>query len=152
MNPPGQAPVSYEVVVQAADILAAEGAEEEGIETKLLALAGDEMLAKRLREWIREAFGRAVLLDSGHRIHFVDSFSVFTRERKAVTVPNRAEPIVEMGTRLAQEYLRQDRKEFVLRIAEGSAALRSAMPAIEQGVSLDGAVSASAFKGIPAEA
>jgi hypothetical protein len=146
------APVSYELVVQATDILAAEGVEEEGIKAKLLALTGDELPAKRLREWIREVFGRVMLLDVGHRIHFVDTFSVFTSERKAVTVPNRAEPIVEMATRLAQELLKQGRKEYVFRVGEGSAAMRSALPAIEQGVSLDGAVMASAFNGIPAEA
>ncbi len=110
------------------------------------------MLAKRLREWIREAFGRALLLHGGHRIHFVDTFIVYTSERKRVDVPNHAEPIVELATRLAQDHLRQDRKEYVHRIALGSAPVQSAMQAIEQGVSLDGAVSASAFNGIPAEA
>ncbi|MEK7949572.1 hypothetical protein [Luteolibacter soli] len=141
-----------EMVAQAADILAAEGAEEDGIGARVLDLAGDELLAKRLREWIREVFGRVMLLDAGHRIHFLDTFSVYTSDRKPVRIPNHAEPIVEIATRLAQDHLRRGRKEYVYRIAEGSAPVRSALPAIEQGVSLDGAVSASAFNGIPAEA
>ena len=147
-----QAPVSYELVVQAAEILATEGIDEEGIKAKLLALAGDELLAKRLREWIRETFGRVMLSDAGHRIQFVDTFTVFTSDRKSVSVPNRAEPIVELATRLAQDHLKQGRTEYVFRVAETSASVRTASPAIEQGVSLDGAVMASAFNGIPAEA
>src|SRR5687768_821394 len=115
---PRQAPVSYELVVQAADILATEGIDEDGIEAQLLALTGDELLAKRLREWVRQIFGRVMLLDAGHRIHFVDTFTVFTSERKAVTVPDRAEPIVELAARLAQDHLKQGRKEYVFRIAE----------------------------------
>jgi hypothetical protein len=151
-NSPRQAPVSYELVVQAADILAAEGMDEEGIKAQLLALTGDELLAKRLREWVREVFGRVMLLDSGHQIQFVNTFSVFTSDRKAVSVPNRAEPIVELATRLAEDHLKQGRKEYVFRVGESSAPLRTALPALEQGVSLDGAVMASAFNGIPAEA
>jgi hypothetical protein len=148
---PRQAPVSYELVVQAADILATEGIDEDGIEAQLLALTGDELLAKRLREWIREAFGRVVLL-SGHRIHFLDTFTVLTSERKLIKVPNRAEPIIKMAGRLAVDYLSQGRKEYVLLIAETSAPMQTALSMIEKGLSLDGAMMASAFNGIPAEA
>ncbi len=146
-----QAPVTEEIVARAVDIIGAEGAEEEEIERQLLALVTDKLLAMRLREWIREAFGRAMVLQMS-KVRFLDSFMVFTPERKRVDIPNHAEPILEISMRLARKMMRDGRQAQCERIAITSSCAQSASNAAEQGVSLDGAVSATAFNGIPAEA
>jgi hypothetical protein len=150
-NSPRQAPVSYEMVAQAAEMLAAEGAEEEEVERQLIIFTGDELLADRLQAWIREIFGRVLLQDGGHWIDYGDTFSVRAKDGKSVHLPYRVEPLAELAARLARDCLSQGRREFVVRIASQSASLRAALHAINQGVSLEGARSATAF-GIPAEA
>lgn len=148
-----QAPVSAEIVAQAVDIIGAEGAEEEEIVKQLLDLAGDELLAKRLREWIREAFGREMVFGlSGGGVTFLDTFGVFTRDRKPVNVPNRAEPILDISLRLARKMVQDGRQVQFARIAITSSCAQTALNAREQGASMEGATMATAFNGIPAEA
>ncbi len=144
-------PIESEVLETAIEIIGEEGISDEEIEERVLALAKDAMLARRLIDWLPEILG-AVAVGHMGKVNFVDTFSAKTMQGKWKSIPMKAEPIYVQGHKLAQEAWHRDWTRAHERVAFRSAIMRSAGQVLDSGQSLDGVTtSGPALIGIPAE-
>ena len=144
-------PIEPAILEAAIEIIGEEGVSDEQIEERVLALAKDAMLARRLIDWLPEILG-AVAVGHMGKVNFVDTFSAKTKQGKWKTIPMKAEPIFVEGIKLAQDAWHRDSTGVYERVAFRSAIMRSAGQVIDSGQSLDGVTtSGPALIGIPAE-
>ena len=144
-------PVKPEMIESAIEIIGAEDISDEEIESQVLNIAGDEMLARRLIDWLPEIFGSVVVAHLGD-VNFVDTFSAKTASGKWKDIPMKAEPIFVQGIKIAQDAYHSNWTENHKRLSLRSAVLNSVNNLLNEGGSVDGATtSGPALIGIPAE-
>jgi len=143
--------ISPELIEHAAAILGTDGITEEEMESKVLALARDSMLARRLIDWIPEAFA-LVFIPHVASVNLPTTFSARSKRGKWMTFAFSAEPIFEQALRLGMEMYHSGPRSTFGNIALRSCMVDAANQALNDGDSLDGAtLSGPALIGIPAE-
>jgi hypothetical protein len=144
-------PIEPAILKAAIEIIGEEGISDEEIEERVLALAKDAMLARRLIDWLPEILGAVAVSHMG-KVNFVDTFSAKTKQGKWKSIPMKAEPIFVQGIKLAQDAWHRDWTGVHERVAFRSSVMRSAGQVLDAGHSLDGVTtSGPALLGIPAE-
>jgi hypothetical protein len=138
-------------VQEVAAIIGSEDITVDDIETRVVVLVQDPMLARRLIDWIPEAFG-IVLISHMATVTLPLTFSAKNKRGDWVQFDLKVEPIFQRATLLAMQIFHEGPRESFSNIARRSALLDAANRALNHGDSLDGAVlSGPALIGIPAE-
>jgi len=144
-------PVSPEVLAAAIEILGTTGISKEETENRMRAIADDPMQARRLIDFIPEAFGLVLLAHNGKPI-WPTKFSALDTKGESRSFPLAVEPIFDSAIEAAQSMFHEDRPECFQNIACRSAIMGAANNLLKAGGSIDGAVvSGPALLGIPAE-
>ena len=139
------------ILEAAIKIIGEESISDEEIQQRVLALAKDAMLARRLINWLPEILGSVAVGHMG-KVNFVGTFSAKTKKWKWKSIPMMAEPIFALGIKIAQDAWHRDWTGIHERVAFRSAIMRSAGQVLDSGQSLDGVItSGPALIGIPAE-
>jgi hypothetical protein len=143
--------VPVETIRQVIAILGAEGITEGEVEARVAALVQDNMVARRLIDWIPEAFGFILVSHTG-KFNLPTSFSAKAADGRWVKFDFKTEPIFGEALQLGAEMYHSGPRNLF-----GSIALRSSMVAavnnaLNAGASLEGStLSGPAVIGIPAE-
>ena len=90
------------LVADAAEIIGTENITDDEMEAKMLALTGDAMVARRLIDWIPEAFGKVLISRLG-KVTFGKTFSARDARGKWKSIPMSSEPIYAIAVSLAQQ-------------------------------------------------
>jgi hypothetical protein len=144
-------PASSELIEQAIAIMGTDGMAEEEVEQKIAALSKDPMLARRLIDWLPEAFG-IVLVSHMGGVNLPTTFSAKTSRGQWLEFELNAEPIFQNAARVAMEMYHSGPRNIFSNIALRSSMLSAVNQALNQGGSLEGAtLSGPALIGIPAE-
>ena len=131
--------------------LGVESTSDDEIDSDIAAFAEDKMVARRLIDWIPEAFG-IVLASHIGKINLPTTFSARSRGGKWKTFEFKVEPIFAESLLIATDmYHLGDRSTFG-NVAKRSSMIEVVNKALNAGESLDGAtLSGPALIGIPAE-
>lgn len=136
---------------EVADIIGSEDFDDEAIESRVAALVQDPMLARRLIDWVPEAFG-IVLISHMTKVTLPLTFSVKNKRGKWIELDLKLEPIFESATRLAMHKFHEGPRSTFSNVVRRSALLDAANRALNDGETLEGAtLSGPALIGIPAE-
>lgn len=136
---------------EVAAIVGAEGFNDEQLEARLVAFVRDPMLARRLMDWLPEAFGM-VLVSHMDTVSLPTTFSAKNNRGDWVEFDLTVEPIFASAIRLATHMLHNGPRDTFSNIALRSAMVEAANRALNAGESLKGAsLSGPALTGIPAE-
>lgn len=145
-------PVSDETIEAAIHIIATSGIQADEIESRARALVEDDMTARRLIDWIVEAFGFAFVAHAAPKAILPDYFLAWNSARQAVTLKFTVEPIFASSLRIAQRMMRDGSNEEFETVALKSSIASSASNGLSAGSSLDGACFSGPFLlSIPAE-
>lgn len=140
-----------ELVRQAVAILGTEGITDDEIESKVLDRAIDQMLARRLFDWLPEAFG-FVLVPHISKVQLPTTFSARKKSGEWVQFPLEREPIVALSVTLASQMYHSEERPAFSRVALRSSAVDAVNRALSEGSDLEGAtLSGPALNGVPAE-
>jgi hypothetical protein len=132
-------------------LLGSDGITEDEVEAGVAAFAQDPMTARRLIDWIPEAFGLVLVSHLG-KILPPKTFGAKASDGKWVEFDLKAEPIFIDTLSLAIEVYHSGPRSTFSNIALRSSMLGAVNEALNAGVSIDGAVlSGPALIGIPAE-
>lgn len=144
--------VSDEIIALAAEVIGTAGLEEEEIERRVRGLVDDDMTARRLIDWIPEAFGMVMALHISLKITLPTKFSAKSRNGKWLRFALTDEPIFNSALRLAEKMHHEGPRETFLNISGRSSLILTIDKALNEGVSVEGArFSGPALIGIPAE-
>lgn len=144
-------PIEPAIIEAAIQIIGEEGISDEEIEERVLALAKDAVLARRLIDWLPEILGAVAVSHMG-KVKFADTFSAKTKQGKWKMIPMKDEPIFVEGIKLAQTAWHQSWTKAHERVAFRSALMKSVCNLLDAGQSLDGVTtSGPVLIGIPAE-
>lgn len=144
-------PVTQALVERVIAVMGADGMSGEEIERSVLALAQDPMLARRLIDWIPEAFG-LVLAPHVASVTLPTTFSAKSRRGAWMEFDLRVEPIVPVAIRLGAEMYHAGPSDAFRNIAIRGGIFATLNKALNHGSPLDGAtLSGPAMLGIPAE-
>src|SRR5262249_12705685 len=120
-------------------------------ERRVLELVEDPMMARRLIDWIPEAFGLVLAAHIG-KLEFSNTFSAKNRWGNWVTIEVSREPIFAAAAKHVIAMLHSGPRDAYRTIAERSALLDAVNKALNAGDSIEGARwSGPALNGIPAE-
>lgn len=145
-------PIPEETVQAAIAIIGSSGIEDEQIERDVRALVTDDMTARRLIDWIPEAFGIVLVSHISNKIILPKTFSAKSTAGKWVELPFETEPIFVTALQIAQTMIHDGPKEVFQNVSLRSSMTNTVNNALNSGVSLDGAcMSGPALIGIPAE-
>ena len=143
--------VPPELVAQAVAVLGTDGITDTEIESNVLALAQDSMLARRLIDWPPEAFA-LVLLPHIAKVNLPTTFSARSKSGDWIELSFQLEPIFQAAVRLGMDMYHSEQRSTFGNIALRSSTLAAVNEALNQGSSLEGAtLSGPALAGIPAE-
>ncbi len=144
-------PIAPEIVERAVQILGTEGISEDDIEAQIAVLVSDPMEARRLIDWIPEAFGIVLVAHLGDLV-LPKQFSALNAKGKEQLFPFTSEPIFLLALQMAQVAYHNGPSKSFQNVAFRSSTVRSVDNLLSAGGSLDGAVcSGPALIGIPAE-
>ena len=144
--------VPEETILAAIDILGTPGMEEDELERAIRGLVGDDMTARRLFVWIREAFGLVLISHLRSKPRLPTTFSARNREGRWVELELTGEPIFTAALLVAQRMFHEGPRETFQAIALRSAMLNAVNNLLNAGSSLEGArLSGLALIDIPAE-
>jgi hypothetical protein len=144
-------PIPTEIIERAIQILGREGISEDQIESEVAALVAEPIEARRLIDWIPEAFALVLVAHHGKPV-LPKSFSARNAQGRWQTFPFACEPLFVAATQIAESACREGLSQDFQNVALRSSTARSAMNALDAGASIDGAVfSGPALIGIPAE-
>lgn len=133
-------------------IIGTSGIESEQIERDVRALVSDDMTARRLIDWIPEAFGIVLVMHISDKVILPKTFSARSTTGKWVVLPFKYEPIFVTVVQIAQTMYHEGPREVFQNISLRSAMTDTVNNALNAGVSLDGAcMSGPALLGIPAD-
>lgn len=136
---------------QAIALIAQEGLGDDDIEQRMAALATEPMLARRLIDWLPEAFG-LVLVSHMEGVELPTGFGASDRDGRWHEFGFAAEPIFASAMRLAERMYHAGPRQSFARIARRSSIVEAASRALEQCASLEGArLSGPTSARIPAE-
>ena len=143
--------VLSELVAKAVAILGTDGITDAEIESSVLALAQNSMLARRLIDWPPEAFG-LVLIPHIAKVNLPTTFSARSKSGNWVELSFQLEPIFQAATRLGMDMYHSEQRSTFGNVALRSSTLDAVNMALNQGRPLEGAtLSGPALIGIPAE-
>lgn len=143
--------VSLELVAQAVAILGTDGITDAEIESNVLALAQESMLARRLIDWPPEAFG-LVLIPHIAKVKLPTTFSARSKSGDRVELSFQLEPIFQAAVRLGTDMYHSEQRSTFDNVALRSSTLAAVSKAINEARPLVGAtLSGPALIGIPAE-
>ncbi len=132
-------------------ILASDDMTEDAIESAVLAEVRDPMLARRLIDWIPEAFGIVTVSHMG-RIGIPATFKAKTKQGGWREFPLDVEPILLCALKRAQQMYHDGPRHLFAPLASRSSTMAVVNKALNEGSSLDGAqLGAPRMLGIPAE-
>ena len=132
-------PISDEVVSHAIKILGTDGISEDEIEAQVAALVSDPMEARRLVDWIPEAFGIDLVSRLGKPV-LPKTFSAKDSQGKWKSFPLTCEPIFASALTMAQAIFQDGPQALHQNIAMRSSIANTANNALKAGVSIDGAI------------
>lgn len=142
---------SEEHVQKAIAVLGRDGISEDEIEVEIAALAQEQMLARRLRDWLPEVFG-IVLISHTVDIHLPDTFGAQDKHGNWFQLEFKLEPIIQMAGKVATEMYHDGPRNTFSNIALRSALLGVVGRVLKESGSLNGGyLSGPALIGIPAE-
>jgi hypothetical protein len=143
--------VSPELLERTAEILGTDGISDEEIESKIFALAQDFMLARRLIDWLPEAFG-IVFIPHMAKVNVPTTFSAKSKDGRWIEFKFGVEPIFEGAVRLGMEMYHCGHRGTFRNIVSRSSTLDAVNRALNQGDSIEGAtLSGPVLIGVPAE-
>ncbi|MGE8281126.1 MAG: hypothetical protein ACN6O2_11880 [Stenotrophomonas sp.] len=143
--------ISPELVAQAVAILGTDGITEAEIESNVLALAKDPMLARRLIDWPPEAFG-LVLAPHIAKVNLPTTFRARSKSGSWVELSFQLEPIFQAAVHLGMDMYHSEQRRTFGNVALRSSILDAVNNALNEGESIEGATLAGpALIGIPAE-
>jgi hypothetical protein len=144
-------PVPPDILEEAIAILGSEQITNEGIESKVAALVSDSMTARRLIDWIPEAFG-IVLVSHMAKVVLPTKFSAKSSNGRWEDFKFEREPIFTSSIIAAQHIYHNGPRYLFQNIAVRSSTFKCANQLLNAGESLEGAaVGGPALIGIPAE-
>ncbi|UXI69005.1 hypothetical protein [Tahibacter amnicola] len=139
------------LVRQTIPILADANAGRADIEARVLALAGDAALARRLIDWIPEPFGMVLVAHLGD-LRFAKTFKAQNAAGEWIEFPLEAEPIFQHALILASALCHNGPQEVFQAVALKSSVVPAVNKALQAGQKLaDGTFGATRMLGIPAE-
>lgn len=148
------APITSELVTEAAEILASEHLSEKDRETRIDGLTSDRVLSARLLYFIPEAFAYAFIphLPDGMKVVMPTDFSVRCATGDWKSVPFSSEPIFLLAVRLGMQMFHHGPRANFKTIVSRSAMLDCVNQLLNNGESLAGAnMSGLAINGVTAE-
>ena len=144
--------ISVELIEQTISILGRAGISNEEIESEVLSIAQDQMLACRLIDWIVEAFGMVLVGHISSGIILPTTFLAKNSKGEFASLKFAVEPIFVETMKIAQRIYHEGPRDVFQNIALRSSMTTTVNNALNAGSSLDGAVlSGPALLGIPAE-
>lgn len=145
-------PISDEVIAQTIEILGTTGIEDESIEQRVRELVTDDMSARRLIDWIPEAFGLVLASHLPDKLVLPATFSVKDIKGNWVELRFQVEPIFTAALKMATRLFHEGPVETFENVAARGSLTNAICRAKEKGRSMDGAVMGGpAFLGISAE-
>jgi hypothetical protein len=143
--------VSSELIERTAEVLGTDGISEEEIESKVFAFAQDSILARRLIDWLPEAFG-IIFIPHIARVNLPTTFSAKSKDGKWIEFKFCVEPIFEGAVRLGMEMYHSGPRSTFSNIVSRSSTVNAVNQALNQGDTIEGAtLSGPALIGVPAE-
>lgn len=143
--------VESELVERTIAIIGADGISDEEVEARVLALAKEPMLARRLIDWVPEAFG-IVFVPHLAEVKLPTTFSVKSNRGEWVEFKFQVEPIFPIAVRIGMDMFHSGSRNTFKNVVLRSAMIDAVNKALNQGDSIDGAtLSGPALIGIPAE-
>lgn len=143
--------ITSDLVARAIAIIGADDISDSGIESGVLALAQDKMLARRLIDWIPEAFGMILIGHMAH-VHLPTTFSARTKRGKWISFEFGLEPIFPIALGMAAGMYHSGPCNTFTAIVVRSCVLAVVNKALSQGADLEGAkLSGPALIGVRAE-
>jgi hypothetical protein len=143
--------VPVETIRQVIAILGAEGITDGEVEAGVAALVQDKMVARRLIDWIPEAFGLILVSHMG-KFNLPTSFSAKAADGSWVKFGFKTEPIFGEALQLGAEIYHSGHRNLFGNIASRGSMVAVVNNALNAGASLEGStLSGPALIGIPAE-
>lgn len=144
-------PISDIQLAEAARIIGAKDADNSAIEEGVRALVGDAMAARRVIDWLPEAFA-LVLIPHVASVDLPTTFSARNKKGKWETFGMDAEPILRGAICLGSHIYRHGPREMFSNIVSRSALLAVVDQALNGAGDITGAtLSGPALIGVPAE-
>jgi hypothetical protein len=143
--------VTSDLIEHSIAIIGADGISDEEIETQVLALSQDSMLARRLIDWLPEAFG---LVFAPHlaKVILPRTFSAKSSHGNWIEFDFQVEPIFPIAIHFGMEMYHAGPRNIFNNIVLRSSIIAVINKALNNGISLDGGtLSGPALIGIPAE-
>lgn len=145
-------PIPDETVRAAISIIGTSDIDDKQIERDVRALVSDDMTARRLIDWIPEAFGIVLISHISNKIGLPKTFSAKTAAGKWIQLPLEIEPIFVTALQVAQTMFHEGPNDVFKNVSLRSSMINVVNSALKSGVSLDGGcISGPALIGIPAE-
>jgi hypothetical protein len=142
---------SPELIQRAIAIIGRDGISEEHMEALVLDLTQDSMLARRLIDWLPEAFAM-VFIPHLATVNLPTTFSARTRSGKWMEFEFQAEPIFAAAVRIGMDMYHSGPKNTFKNVVVRSSIVDAVNKALNDNVSIHGAtLSGPALIGIPAE-
>jgi hypothetical protein len=145
-------PIPEETVRAAIFIIGTPEIEDEQIEKDVHALVDDDMAARRLIDWIPEAFGMVLVSHLSNKIVLPKTFSARSTNGKWFEMPFEVEPIFVVTLKMAQTIYHEGPRDVFRNVSRRSSMTNTVNNALNSGASLDGGcLSGPALIGIPAD-
>lgn len=144
-------PISDAQLENAAVLIGAETFDDEVVESGVVAIVQDPLLARRLIDWLPEIFGMVLISHMG-KVTLPTTFSAKNKRGEWVDFDFSVEPIFQPAIRLATHMFHHGPRGTFRNIASRSASVATVNRALNAGHSLNaGKLAGPAFMGIPAE-
>lgn len=144
--------VPTELIEQCIAIIGRTGLTENEIESEVLALAQDQMLARRLIDCVPEAFGIVLAAHISSELILPTEFSAKSKDGEWQWFKFEVEPVFGAAFKLAQHTFHHGPREVFQNLAVRSAMLNTVNNLLNAGGKIEGAVlSGPVMLGIPAE-
>lgn len=143
--------ISADIVAQAIELLGADGATEERLADQFIALIGDDMGTRRLRDCIPEAFGLVLASHLCPTLKLPDYFQALDASGTWQRIPLRAEPAFVHALPIALHIFHHGPRARFRNIADMSSVVAALNNALNAGDSLDGCtLHGPQMQGLPA--
>jgi len=133
-------------------LLAEQGNASDKVEAEMVALVGDKILARRLIDWIPEAFGAVLIGHMQIGLRLPQTFRAKDAQGVWQEFPLSVEPIFVQAVEAASVMYHNGPREVFVALAPSGCMVDAVNTALNAGEELSGAtVSGPALLGIPAE-
>lgn len=139
-------------VGEAIEVLARHASQSDRVEAEMLALVGDDALARRLIDWIPEAFGAVLIGHMKLGISLPKTFTAKDSHGLWREFSFSAEPIFVKAVEAASVIYHEGPREVFVALAPSGSMVDAVNRALNAGADLSGAsLAGPAMLGIPAE-